>query len=302
MPQPLSRRSFLAAGAGALALAACSGGSKGGASSSSSKSSNSAAPKSSASSFALAQIYATEALVPGTPQRIAYALLNSDGSLVDNPPSTLEFTITDGNGKPVGKPVASTYRKDGLPRGYYALTFTPPSAGVYQARTTVNGATVDDTFQLSSGSQVLQPGQAMIPFATPTAANPQGVELLCTHNPVCPLHDVTLADALSEKRPLAFLVATPAYCQVGICGPVLDVLLAAVGSHPDVRFLHSEVYPTKAAAQAPTTTNLMPVLQAYHLTYEPVLFLAKADGTLAERIDLIFDASELNDALTRLVS
>ena len=35
----------------------------------------------------------------------------------------------------------------------------------------------------------------------------------------------TLAQALTEKRPLALLVATPAFCQISICGPVLDVLL-----------------------------------------------------------------------------
>ena len=298
MSQPLSRRSFLAAGAGAIALAACSSGSKKGAQSSSS---SSARTSSAEPPYALAQIYATEALVPGAPQRLAYALLNSDGSLVDSPPATLSFAITDGNGKAIGAPVAATFRKDGLPRGYYAVTFTPPAAGVYIAQTTVNGSAVKDTFQLNGTSQVLQPGQAMIPFDTPTAASPQGVELLCTHNPVCPLHDVTLTQALAAKRPLAFLVATPAYCQVGICGPVLDVLLAAADKHPEVKFLHSEVYPTKAAAQAPTVDSLMPVLKAYHLTYEPALFLAKPDGTLAQRVDLIFDATELDEALTRLV-
>jgi hypothetical protein len=42
-------------------------------------------------------------------------------------------------------------------------------------------------------------------------------------------------------------------------------------------------------------------MEAYNLFFEPVLFLAKADGTIMKRIDTIFDGVELNDALTQLI-
>jgi hypothetical protein len=141
----------------------------------------------------------------------------------------------------------------------------------------------------------------MIPFDTPTAADPKGVQLLCTHDPVCPLHDVTLTEALAEKRPVAFLIATPKYCQVAVCGPVLDHVLTLKDEFPQVRFLHSEVYPSDAAAQ-PSVGQVVPVVSAYGLSYEPVLFLAGADGVVRTRLDAVYDASELREALTALVS
>src|SRR5690348_15626890 len=179
MPEPLSRRTFLAAGAGALALAACSGGSK-------ATSGSTASGSNQSTTYNLAQIYATEALVPGAPQRLAYALLDGQGAIVDNPPGSIDFAFADSSGKAVGSSSAPFHR-DGLPRGYYPVTFTPPAAGAYTVSARVNGSPVVDNLQIPATSQVLQPGQKMIPFDTPTAANPQGVELLCTHTPACPL-------------------------------------------------------------------------------------------------------------------
>jgi len=287
----------LATGAGALALAACSSSGQKVASSASSTRSSSTSPS---AAFNLVQIFASDALVPGAPQRISYALADAQGAIIDKPPASLAFTVVDAQGKSLGPAITAAAHSQGLPRSYYPVTFTPPAAGVYEVQTTIQGTPVSDTLQIGAASAVPQPGQPMVPFDTPTVTALQGVDLLCTHTPVCPLHDVTLTQALAENKPLAFLIATPRYCQVGICGPVLDVLLGLTTTFPQVRFLHSEVFPTKAAAQA--ANEVVPVISAYHLSYEPALFLAKPGGIIAERLDTIFDAVELNDALTRLVS
>ena len=59
--------------------------------------------------------------------------------------------------------------------------------------------------------------------------------------------------------------------------------------------LHSEVYPTVADAQ-PNTLKVTDVVAAYGLTFEPALYLSSPDGTIVNRIDTIFDTSELHDA------
>jgi hypothetical protein len=61
-----------------------------------------------------------------------------------------------------------------------------------------------------------------------------------------------------------------------------------------IQVIHAEVY---VDDKAKVTT---PVVDALGLTYEPALFLARADGTVVERLDYIFDASELGAALARL--
>src|SRR3546814_12918171 len=78
---------------------------------------------------------------------------------------------------------------------------------------------------------VVKPGDAIPAVATPTPTDARGVNPICTAEPACPLHDVSLADALGEGRPIALLVATPAFCQIAICRPVLALLLEAPGGN-----------------------------------------------------------------------
>jgi hypothetical protein len=119
---------------------------------------------------------------------------------------------------------------------------------------------------------------------------------VCTRDPACPLHDVTLTEALGSGKPLAYLIGTPAYCQTGVCGPVLDLLLAEQVNRPDFVMVHSEIY-TDSTLQA-----VAPAVTAYHMNFEPALFLANSKGELVERLDSIYDAAELSAALDRAAS
>ena len=138
---------------------------------------------------------------------------------------------------------------------------------------------------------------------TPTTADHRDVAPICTREPACPLHAVDLADARTSGKPIALLVATPAYCQVAICGPVLDVLLDGRKQFGnDLVSIHAEVYQSaKQFESDPNNPKLAPVLEALNLTFEPCLFLIGPDGKIAKRLDTIFDAVELQQELTALV-
>ena len=140
---------------------------------------------------------------------------------------------------------------------------------------------------------------------TPTTTDARGVDPICTRQPRCPFHRVDLADALAAKQPVVLLISTPEYCQVGICGPVLDLLIAA---RPAVAattpFIHAEVYANGQEAQADLaqgTAQLAPLLKSLGLTFEPCLFVIGADGLVRVRLDTIFDAVELRQALDKAV-
>jgi hypothetical protein len=250
--------------------------------------------------FTLVSFSDSSVFAPGAPARIPFGITDKDGVLLKEAPVTkLDFAVTL-DGQPFGPAITSTSHASGLPRPYFPVEFTPTKAGVYEFRSVIAGTLVGLPVQVTNTpSLVPGSGQKMIPFDTPTTTDLRGVELLCTRTPVCPLHDVTLREALTGGTPVAFLVSTPLYCQVAICGPVLDILLAAKSQLPQVRMLHTEVYPSKAAAQ-PSVQQRTPVMEAYNLYFEPTLFLAQPDGTIAKRLDTIFDAVELTDALTQL--
>ncbi|MEY2422735.1 MAG: hypothetical protein QOI95_2802 [Acidimicrobiaceae bacterium] len=279
-----SRRSFLVSGASAAFLAACGGGK----------------PAAKPSDFTLISFSDLSVFPVGAPARITFGITDKDGVLLAQAPvNKLDFVVTL-DGQPFGSAISSTSHTEGIPRPYFPVEFTPTKTGVYEFRSEVGGAAVSVPVQITDAPiAVPGAGQKMIPFDTPTTADLRGVELLCTRTPACPLHDVTLREVLAGGTPVAFLISTPLYCQVAICGPVLDVLLAARAQVPQIKMLHAEVYPSNAAAQ-PNTQQRTPVLEAYNLFFEPVLFLARADGTITKRLDTIFDGVELHDALTQL--
>jgi hypothetical protein len=108
---------------------------------------------------------------------------------------------------------------------------------------------------------------------------------------------VTLSQALAGGQPVAYLIGTPAFCQTGVCAPILDNLLAAHTRLGDkVTMVHAEVYTDNTAS---TTT---PAVEAYHMTFEPCLWITDTTGVVRERLDFVFDEGEINAALAEAAS
>ena len=189
---------------------------------------------------------------------------------------------------------------EGLERAYFPLELTFDKPGIYTLQTEFEGAPAELSVQVSPDSEVklVRPGVPLPPVESPTVADARGVDPICTREPACPLHDMTVAEALQAGRPMALLIATPAFCQITICGPVLDILLDVMGDHPGISYLHAEVY-TQPNVNLETFT---PAVRELGLPHEPVLVLAGADGIVTQRLDVIFDRTELADKLAALAA
>jgi hypothetical protein len=283
----LSRRAFLAGSAGAAFLLACGGNGDDAA--------DDSTDTTAAAGLSLVKFFGDDFVVAGKPQRVTFGLGDAEGVVLGEVPATLDLTLLF-NGETIGPPVPVASRNEGIPRPYYPLEFNVADPGVYTAATTVDGEPIEASFQVLDAGEVRLPqvGDPLPAFDIPTVDDHRGVDPICTRDPECPLHDLTLAQALAEGRPIAFSVSTPEFCQVAICGPVLDVLLEQQPAFPHVRMLHAEVYTDR------TTETLAPVIDTFGLTFEPTLFLAGADGTIAARLDNIYDTSELVERLQSL--
>ncbi len=230
----------------------------------------------------------------GVPQRLAFAVAGPDGSPSKEAPTAIDLRISFG-GQPVSGPIRVDRHSDGVPIAYFPLRFTPESIGTYTVSTTIGGSEASASFRVGSESQIKVPqvGDKMLSVETPTDADHRGVDPICTLQPSqCGLHGSSLDTALRANRPVALLVSSPALCQIGVCGPVLDILVEQAAKTPDVLAIHAEVYTDRSAAR---TT---PAVAAYHLNYEPALFVVGADGTVIERLDNVFDRAEVSAALT----
>lgn len=290
-PAPFSRRQFLALSASvgfAGALAACGGGSK-----------STSAVGDIEGTVQIVKRFPDTGLVRG-PVRLPISLGDTTGVLGSDKlsalPSTLHASVVDAEtGDVLIEKVSANRFGDDMSVPYWPFTFTiDRDKGIFLLK--VEEAPESDcSFQIEERKNVLTPvmGEPLPPFDTPTTDNSRGVDPICTRkDSPCPFHDVTLTQALKSGKPVLYLIGTPAYCQTGTCTPALDALIEASKTLGDsVVFVHADVYKDK------TATVAAPAVQAYKLTYEPVLYITDATGKLVDRLDSVFDVKEMNAVL-----
>ncbi|MDH4277411.1 MAG: hypothetical protein OEW83_04935 [Acidimicrobiia bacterium] len=264
-------------------------------------------------------------LAAGRPQRIPFALINPGGEGGVALPSTDDALVTvelirDGeildrievaghvvSHDHVGE--VGDHQHSDLYR-YYPARFTMPEPGIYDLMISVDSGFGNPT-STSLPVQAFDPADITVPLpgdpmpavATPTFADPAGVDRLCTRPDPCPFHEDSFDTLMTNGRPSALLVATPAFCSTAYCGPVVDTMIEASAAVDGVDIVHAEVYANTDEVDgnfADPAIRLAPAVIAARLTFEPVLFLVSSDGVLVDRIDNVFDVDEAIDALSAL--
>ncbi len=288
----MSRRHLLTGAGALLVLAACGDDSTSSSGRTTGASGNTGTePDPGTTGFTIAQRYPSNTFVPGV-VRLPISIASKD-SLMTTGPSQLDGRVLDSNDQQIATVSAPIHSKD-LVIPYWAVNVQIDQPGTYTLR--LDG---DDgfgaAFIVSDPATVTVPyiGSLLPPFDTPTVDNHRGVEPYCslTPNP-CPLHDVTLTQALASGKPVAYMVGTPAHCQTGTCAPALEVLVKSHARLGDaVVMVHADVYSDAAG------TTVAPAVNALGLDYEPVLYLVKGDGIVNDRIDVIWDQAELDARL-----
>jgi hypothetical protein len=282
----LSRRAFLgaaAAGGAGVALAAITGGTAG-------------ALLGEARNRAISPLVLSSDLYASpNPQRFAFAIARG-AKFASVGPAQVAFAAP---GSKEGEILETNLYKEGLPkgRGIYVVDTTFPVAGVYKAAAITPGKQTPFVVQVNAAPQAPIVGAAASRAASPTTGNALGVNPICTRSPVCPLHDVSLADVVATGKPVAVMFATPALCQSQYCGPVLDELLDIMAPYRDkVTMVHVEIYQSnRGATRAPTVT-------AWNLPSEPWFYTIDGSGIIQSRIDGAFATNETKAALDRLIA
>jgi hypothetical protein len=286
----LSRRAFLAAG-GSVLVAAAAGGAA------AARGAAAAAPMSDNKKLS-ALLLASDLYASPNPQRIAFAL--SEGPKYASGPSA---KLAYGKSRNFGAAVDTVLHSRGLPkrRGIYTAEVTLPQAGpwlgVVQVKKDGKRQNASLAFQVQDQPQAPVAGTPAPRAASPTVANPLGVDPICTRSPQCPLHDVSLDTVIGAGKPVAVMLATPALCQSRYCGPTLDDLLTLTDQYKDrITFVHVEIYTNMSGNQ---TT---PTVQAWGIQTEPWLFGVDATGTVVSRLDGAFGHDEQQQLLQQVVS
>lgn len=189
---------------------------------------------------------------------------------------------------------------------YYPLQAELPEPGIYDLEIDFGDVKSSMPVQVFDASEVgiVLPGTPMPAVVSATIDEPLDVDTLCTRfEGTCSFHEDSVATLLQQAKPLAVLIATPALCSTAYCGPVLELLIEAADRYPAINIVHLEPYANSAAVSnnfADPDIRLADSMAELGLEFEPSLFLVDESGIVTERIDNLFDASELDAALTRL--
>jgi hypothetical protein len=242
-----------------------------------------------------------QVLVPGN-VRLPISLANTQGLLTTESgvdlPATLTAKLVNADTQEVVAESLSADRHDtGLTIPYWPFRVDIDKSGIYTL--IVDGGPAEGAaIQVLNATEVLIPlvGSQLPGFDTPTIDDHRGVEPVCTRAPEqCEFHNITLNEALALKKPIAYLVGTPAHCSTGTCAPALEALITVRKSIGDaMTFLHAEIYTDDKA------TTVAPAVIALKMEYEPAIYITDASGKINERFDAVFDADEISSAIAAL--
>jgi hypothetical protein len=314
----LFRSAALAAGAaGASALLAACGGS-GSKSPSTTVASGSAQQGQARSLQALAanlpqlSLLNAQSDLPVGRNRFTFGLSTSDNQLVEGGTPKLWFA-TDQTSRPLGPFEARFLQMDAYdklrdksPRseltGFYVAEVNLPKAGNWLAV-----AVIDANGQRAAGQGaipvkdkvVAQVGTKAISGKTPVATSPADAAKICTREPPCSMHYISLDKALTSGKPTVITFATPLLCSSRMCGPVVDEQTLAfqkVGKEK-ANFIHLEIYPQR------DINKPAPLFVKWGFQSEPWLIVIDRNGIIRSRLgEGPVVASEIEAAVAPLMS
>jgi len=199
---------------------------------------------------------------------------------------------------------AYTQTRDKSPRslltGFYGAEVELPEAGTWMVaaalevdggRRVGQGAVpVSDTVPAAVGTRAK-------PLKTAVATSAAGRKQICTREPACPLHGISLDDALAAGRPTVLNFGTPQLCASQMCGPVVDEQMVVAGKlGGKASFIHVEIYPSRSTAKP------VKALTDYGFTTEPWMLVIDRDGVIRDRFEGPVTADQIEDALRPLLA
>jgi hypothetical protein len=299
MPQ-IDRRGFLALGLGALAWACSRGGD-------SDDAGEPIGPEAPDPSEAIS-VVATSVILARGDSRQAFAVFRGERPFV---PDGLEAQLV----KPDDSKIDVEVDRQQISRGIggrseptdvaeiFVLRNEFDESGIWAVEVSFDGGRGKAQFQVLEDSKNPSPrvGQEATAVPSPTPEDPRGVSPICTRDPACSMHEMTVEEAVSSGKPSVLIFATPQFCTSRTCGPVVDVVeeqAERVGD--DVAFVHVEVWRNDEEAVNKPPDGWAPAFAAWKLQTEPWVMFVGADGAIKDRWLGAFGSGEFRDAVEAL--
>jgi hypothetical protein len=192
--------------------------------------------------------------------------------------------------------------------GVFTAEIDIPTAGNWFVAATIQNGTGkgfgSGGIPATNGPVPVQLGTKAVSVKTPVATSKAGLKQICTRNPVCDMHAVSLDRAFTSGKPTAIAFATPLLCESRLCGPVTDELILVweqLGHKAN--FVHVEEFlpGPDLKPPAPSLGNQSPGFKAWKLRTEPWVVLVDKHGVIRWNAEGPVTAPEIEAALTPLL-
>jgi len=134
----------------------------------------------------------------------------------------------------------------------------------------------------------------LITTAESDIANLQHIDTSAPPDPW--LHQVRIADAISQGKSQVIVFATLKFCTSRACGPVIDVVRLLLPTYGDrVVFTHQEIWQDFA------TQRVLPTVEEWHLHSVPWIFVVDGKGIIHAKFEGLTMVREIAVALQQLL-
>jgi hypothetical protein len=232
------------------------------------------------------------------PHRVAVAALNEANESLAQPDLDVSFEFFRPDGTPAGAAPADFIWAIPDIRGMWVTEFEFDVAGGWLVGVRDSGGTlvVSPPFSVLEQTVAVDVGSAAPASVTKTSGDGPLAEITSDLDPEPTFYATTVADAVTSGNPSVIVFATPAFCVSATCAPALDVAKDAAAAHPDVEFVHVEVFDN---LDATTREELMlvPAVIEWGLQTEPWVYVVDSSGVVTARFEGAIGADELDEAL-----
>ncbi|MEX2237684.1 MAG: hypothetical protein WEB00_09140 [Dehalococcoidia bacterium] len=182
--------------------------------------------------------------------------------------------------------------------GLYRANIDFPRSGNWGIELEIDYAGTSETVPLVvtvlTGGSTPAIGQPAPPTENYTLDDRPIAELSSDVDPDEGLYQLTVAEALAERRAFVVAFATPAFCHSRVCAPVLEAVKEVKARRPEAAYIHIEPFENLLD---PANLRDSPFVAEWGLPNEPWVFVVDAAGIVRAAFEGPFTVEELEEAV-----
>ena len=156
------------------------------------------------------------------------------------------------------------------------------------------------TVNVKQDSKILNVGDFIEPLNTPSIGEYNISEISTDINPNKDFYKHSIAEALSEKKPIFITFATPGLCVTGTCSPQLEELKKISNDYNDLIIIHIEIWKNFKEVMDKgdlSIGKLNDSVEKFGIKTEPWTFLINTEGKIKNRYQGFVESKELKTDL-----